>query len=174
MIKIVKSKPISVTLIFSFLLFISPHFVKAKTNASGNLIGFVYDMDETTPLEGAIIKLKNVSSGTIYESNKSDKLGIFKIEGIDQGLYICGVSVEEKNFNVANIIGIKAGETAKVSFSLKPITAVKDANYFAAGFLAFFLSPIGIAVIVAATAAIIYGVVKLVEEEKEVSPFKKK
>ena len=171
MINTVRSKPIAVTLIFAFLLFISPNFLKAEDNTSGNLIGFVYGQDETTPLEGAVVKIRNVSSGAVYESSKTDNLGIFKIEGINQGLYICGVSVEDQNFNVPSLIGIKADETAKVSFSLKPQTGVKDVNY---AIPAFFLTPIGIAAIIAATGAIIYGLIKLLEKEEEVSPFRKK
>ena len=172
MINTVRSKPIAVTLIFAFLLFISPNFLKAEDNTSGNLIGFVYGQDETTPLEGAVVKLRNVSSGAVYESGKTDNLGIFKIEGINQGLYICGVSVEDKDFNVPSLIGIKAEETAKVSFSLKPQTGVKDVNY-AAGFLAFFATPVGIALIIAALGALVFGIITLTGGEDEVSPFRK-
>jgi hypothetical protein len=37
----------------------------------------------------------------------------------------------------------------------------------------FFSSPIGIAIIIAASAAVVYGVVTLTAEEVEASPFKK-
>ena len=50
------------------------------------MIGFVYNKDGTTPLEGAVVKLKNISTSLIYESSKTDKLGVFKLERIDEGL----------------------------------------------------------------------------------------
>jgi len=38
--------------------------------------------------------------------------------------------------------------------------------------LKFFTSPVGIAIIVASTGLIGYGIIKLFEKEEEVSPFK--
>ena len=175
--KYLKSKSVFFLLIFSFLMFYSPHLINGKALGKGNLIGFVYDKDGTTPLEGAIVKLKNVSSSSIYESSKADKLGVFKIEGIDEGLYVVGISSKEGSFNVENFIGIKANETAKVSFALKPqakgekanMPKMKKGNYLAK----FFTSPFGLAVVGAASVAIVYSTVKLGDVEKECSAFKK-
>lgn len=175
--KSLKSKGVFFLLIFSFLMFYSPHLVNGKALGKGNLIGFVYDKDGTTPVEGAIVKLKNVSSGSIYESSKADKLGVFKIEGIDEGLYVVGINSKEGSFNVENFIGIKANETAKVSFALKPqakgekanMPKMKKGNYLTK----FFTSPFGLAVVGAASVAIVYSTVKLADVEKDCSPHKK-
>ena len=121
MLKAIRSKTASLLLIFSSFLFYTPHLLNAEAVGKGNLIGFVYDKDEITPLEGAIFKLKNISSGVIYKSNKTDKLGAFKIEGIDEGLYVASISLKEGDFNVKGLTGIKAGETAKIFIALKPI-----------------------------------------------------
>lgn len=173
--KAVKSKTAAFILIVSILIFYSPHYLKAQKAGKGNLIGFVFEKDGTTPVEGAVVKLKNVSTGTIYESSKSDKLGILKAEGVEEGLYIVGISAKEGNFNVGNLIGIKAAETAKVSFALKPEGGEQEETPKPkrGGLAKFFLSPVGIAVIVAASSAIIYGVIKLSEKEPEASPFRK-
>jgi len=203
----VRSKPVAILLIFSFILFYSPHVLKAQGKSNGNLIGFVYDKDGTTPLEGAVVEIRNVSTGAVHESSKTDKLGIFKIEGIDRGLYVVGLSLKEGDFNVENLIGIRAGETGKVSIALKPMIQegadVKkdkrcprgdwyipevegecDEGYVwnpekkrceckkRKGFAAFFATPLGIALIIAATSATVYGVVTLVTPAEE-SPFKK-
>jgi hypothetical protein len=175
MLKTVKSKTVAFILIASIIIFYSPHYLEAQKESKGNLIGFVFEKDGTSPVEGAVVKLKNVSTGTVYESSKSDRLGILKTEGIDEGLYIVGISTKEGNFNVANLIGIKAAETAKVSFALKTEgqEEEKAPKRKPGGLAKFFLSPVGIAIIIAASSAIIYGVVKLSEKEPEASPFRR-
>ncbi len=175
MFKAVRSKTAAFILIASIITFYSPHYLNAQKAGKGNLIGFVFEKDGTTPVEGAFVKLKNVSTGTVYESSKSDKLGILKTEGVEEGLYIVGISTKEGNFNVANLVGIKADETAKVSFSLQPEGQEEEEprKKKPGGLAKFFLSPVGIAIIIAASSAIIYGVVKLSEKEPEASPFRR-
>ena len=175
MIKTVRSKAAAFILIASIIIFYSPHYLTAQKAGKGNLIGFVFEKDGITPVEGAVVKLKNVSTGAVYESSQSDKLGILKTEGIDEGLYIVGISTKEGNFNVGNLIGIKTAETAKVSFALKTEgqEEEKAPKRKPGGLAKFFLSPVGIAIIIAASSAIIYGVVKLSEKEPEASPFRR-
>jgi len=175
MLRTVRSKTAAIILIASIITFYSPHYLSAQKVGKGNLIGFVFEKDGTTPVEGAVVKLKNVSTGAVYESSKSDKLGILKTEGIEEGLYIVGISTKEGNFNVGNLIGIKADETAKVSFAMKPEgqEEEKAPKTKPGGLAKFFLSPVGIAIIIAASSAIIYGVVKLSEKEPEASPFRR-
>jgi len=177
MFKAIRSKTVSLLLIFSFILFYSPHLINGEAVGKGNLIGFVYEKDATTPFEGAIVKLKNISTSLIYESNKTDKLGTFKFEGIDEGLYIAGISSIEGDFNVENFIGIKADETAKVSFALTPQAegekTKKPKTKKGIDLAKLFTSPLGLAIIVAASVAIVYTVVTLTEAEPEASPFKR-
>lgn len=175
MLKAVRSKTAVFFLVFSIIIFYFPHELKAQKIGQGNLIGFVYEKDGTTPVEGAVVKLKNVSTGTVYESSTSNKLGILKSEGIEEGLYVVGIRTGEGDFNVVNLIGIKTDETAKVSFTLKPHQGEEEKTPKPKpGRVAkFFLSPLGIAIVVASSAAIIYGVVKLSETEPEASPFRR-
>ena len=175
MLNAVFSKTAAVFLISSLIIFYLPHGLGAQNPGKGNLIGFVFARDGTTPVEGAVVKLKNVSTGTVYESSKSDKFGILKTEGIEEGLYIAGISTQAGDFNVVNLIGVKANETAKVSFALKPQEAEEEKGLKGkpGGLAKFFLSPVGIALVVAASSAIIYGVVKLSEKEPEASPFRR-
>jgi hypothetical protein len=88
----------------------------------GNIEGFIYDKDGTTPLEGAIVRFSNVSTGAVYESLKSDMSGAFRIEGIERGVYLFGVITEQGEFNSIEPIGvtIQENETAKLSLSLIP------------------------------------------------------
>lgn len=115
-----KFGPIAVA--FAFLLFYSPYILNSEEAAKGNIIGFVYEKEGTTPLEGAVVIIKNISSGVIYESSKSDRYGVFKIMGLENGVYICGVATPEGSFNLDDLVGvgIRNNETAKMSISLAP------------------------------------------------------
>jgi len=140
-------------LIFSFMMFYSPHLLVSEIKNRGNLIGFIYGADGTTPLERGIIKIRNISTGTVYESTKSDMLGIFMIEGIERGLYIATISTREGNFKVRNFIGIKTSETAKVSFALEVMGGHEEE-----------MRPVGAATVIASSDPIMYNSVALSED----------
>jgi len=185
MFKNVRLKSVSLILIFSFILFYSPYLLTGQTEQTkgkGNLIGKVYGKDGTTVIEGAIVNIRNATTRTVYKSSKTDMLGTFRIDGIEEGLYSVGLVTKEGNFNVEGLVGIKANKTAKVTFALKPYSKgeVKKAEIrkalekpkTAPKTAKFFSSPAGIAIIVVGSVAIIYGIVTLVGGEEEVSPFK--
>lgn len=109
-------------LVISFILFSIPALSYGENFGKGNIIGFVYDQDGTTPLEGAVVKVKNIATGNIYESSASDTNGTFRIVGIETGLYLCGVQTAQGDFNSEEFFGVKLsdGETAKLSIALTP------------------------------------------------------
>lgn len=111
---------VAVTVVF--FLFCLPNFLRSEAAAKGSIIGFVYDQDGTTPLEGAVVKVKNIATGSIYESNKSDENGIFTISSVESGVYLYGVLTAEGKFNSEHFFGLKVseGDTAKLSISLTP------------------------------------------------------
>lgn len=102
------------------VLFFAQSLVFATSAAKGNLVGFVYDKDGTTPVEGAVVKLKNLASGDVFESTKSDNSGAFSMAGIDQGMYVFGVSSPQGDFNAEEVLGIAGDETAKLAVALNP------------------------------------------------------
>lgn len=108
-------------LVFSLFLTGSLSAFQAA-GGKGNLVGFVFSNNGSTPLQGAVVRVRNVTSGTVYESGKTDTSGVFKFEGLTQGVYAVGVSSTDGSFNGADFIGVAAGETAKVSISLQPYT----------------------------------------------------
>jgi len=174
--KIARSRTIAFILIFSCIVFFSPNLFAEQINGKGNLIGKVYSKDGTTVIEGAIVNIRNVATDTIYKSSKTDMLGTFKIEEIEKGLYSVGIVTKEGNFNLENLVGIKANKTAIVTFALKQKAEVRgkvlENPKTTSKIAKFFSSPIGIAIIIVSSVAIIYGVVTLTGEEEEVSPFK--
>ncbi len=116
----VKSKVVSIGLVAAMLVFFSPQVLKGQVPAKGNLLGFVYGQDGTTPLPGAVVMVKNISSGKVYESSASDGLGIFKVQGLETGLYALGVTSPKGSFNSTDLVGVAANETAKIAIALTP------------------------------------------------------
>ncbi|MGD0783683.1 MAG: carboxypeptidase-like regulatory domain-containing protein, partial [Candidatus Aminicenantales bacterium] len=88
--------------------------------ARGNLIGYIYDKDGTTPVPSAVLKLRNISSGSIYEAPATDKAGFFKVENLAKGIYNFGISTAAGDFNSNELVGIIENETTKLSISLSP------------------------------------------------------
>ena len=111
--------------VFVFLLFAATDLVCGKDNPVGNVAGFIYAQDGSTPVEGAVIKLKNVSTEKFYQSEKSDDSGYFVVDGIERGIYLYGVITPEASFNSEGLVGfrIKENETAKMSISLRPYSS---------------------------------------------------
>jgi hypothetical protein len=108
---------------FSFLVFLPiPILADAQASMKGNVIGFIYAQDGTTPLKGAVVKFKNLATGKIYDSTSSDVYGIFRVPGIESGIYTYGVIIEGGGFNAESILGLKVDEreTAKLSLSVDP------------------------------------------------------
>jgi len=111
-------KFVCAALFFFFLLSLSPLLAKTENNPRGNLAGFIYERGGTTPFEGAVVILKNISTGNLHESSKSDSLGVFRIEGLESGIYAFGVMTPQGDFHSDGLLGIQGNETAKVSISL--------------------------------------------------------
>lgn len=215
-----KSKSTAVVLVFSLILFISPHLFGAQGTgaAKGNLIGFIYAKDGVTPVKEAVVKLKNILTGKVYESSPSDELGVFKFKDVEEGLYVAGVATQEGHYNMEKLIGIRANKTEKVALALAPFdqekaeagTGEKAEEECPRGdwyipevegqcesgykwnakkkrcecekakvppfpFLLFFgktAETVGLVIMLASSAAIVYTFVTLLEEEAEVSPFR--
>jgi hypothetical protein len=117
-----KGRNLSVFVIFIVFFLVSSCLFAAERTAKGNIIGFLYAKDGTTPLEAGIVKFKNLTSGTVFESSKSDSNGIFKVQGIESGIYTYGVLTPDGDFNADNLVGIRIqeNETAKMSIAVNP------------------------------------------------------
>jgi len=94
--------------------------LQTAANKPGALLGFVYEQDGTTPIQGVKVVVKNVTTGAVFESGKTDTAGVFKLEGLARGVYAVGVSSADGSFNSCDFIGIAPGEIAKASIALKP------------------------------------------------------
>jgi hypothetical protein len=138
---------------------------------TGALTGNVFVEDLKTPVEGAVIKIRNLVTGKEYQSPPTDKNGTYLIQGIEEGHYSLGVSSKAGDFNFEFQIYVKAGETGKLSVALKPgapvVVAAKKAKK------SFFLTPLGIATALgalAATTAVVSGIAGSSPAPAAVSP----
>lgn len=164
MFKLAQSKPMAIFLIFAFLFFCVPELLQSQEVGKGNLVGYVYGPDNTTPVEGAVLKLRNLSTGSLYESMAADDQGMVEFQGVDEGLYLVGISTAQGDFNIDNLVGIKANKTSKIAFALRPQGQE--------GPLAFFLTPLGAGLVVAASAGVVAFGVGVGEAEKSASAFR--
>jgi hypothetical protein len=127
----------------AFSLFIVPVGEVAWAKAQGGtLVGFVYGQDLKTPVAGAVVKLRNIANQKEFASGSTDANGMYKIDGVDEGRYILGVTATQGDFNFDYVMLLKGGEMAKLSVALAPgsVAAKGDSgkkNFFnsTAGFL---------------------------------------
>jgi hypothetical protein len=121
MFELAKARKAVLSFIPFFVVFcLFPGFLTSQVIEKGNLIGYVFDRDGRTPIPGAVAKLRNITSGTIYESSPSDSSGVFKIEGLSKGIYTFGITTSLGDFNSNDLVGILTNETTKVTISLNP------------------------------------------------------
>jgi len=107
-------------LLFAFGLFTSPPLLRPQAPGKGQLVGFLFDRDGSTPVAGAVVVAKNLTTGIVFESPKTDSLGVFKFAALDAGIYALGVTSALGSYNSLDFIGIRPDETAKVSIALDP------------------------------------------------------
>ena len=113
---------LSLCVIFGVIFALGSVPSSGQNVAKGSIIGFLYDKDGTTPIADSVITIKNIGSGAVFSSSRSDQFGIFKITDVEKGVYVYGVSTPGGDFNSNSLMGvrIKDNETAKVSISVDP------------------------------------------------------
>ena len=170
--KLFSSKFVVLGLVGAFLFLIIPKdgLAQAKT---GSITGFVFGADMKTPVENAVVKIRDIQNGREYQSRPTDNTGLYSLKNLPEGRYILGVSAAKGDYNFAYELQVKSGEIAKLAVALAPMTAGSAQNQDNQNKKkSFFLTPLGIAVLVAAAGLLVYGGIKLFES-KEASPSKK-
>ena len=180
---IFKAKWLAVGVILAFFLITLPLELAAQRvpnvrtgSGEGALVGFIYGSDMKTPVTKAVVRIRNLQDGQEYASEPTDENGLYKLLSVKEGRYILGVSTQAGDYNFDYEIFIKANEVGKLSLALKPgsASALKQEEEEEEGKKKpFFLTPIGIAIIIVASGVAIYGTYKLLEELGVISPVKK-
>jgi hypothetical protein len=157
--KIFKSKFLAVGLTASLSLLLFPLTALSTTPSStGAMIGFVFGEDMKSPVENAVVKIRNIKDGTEFQSTTTDKTGLYAIKDIKEGRYILGITTPKSSFNFKYQVMVKANEMAKLSLALKPgapLPAGDESNNNNNS--GFFSSPGGIALLIGGGAILLYG-----------------
>jgi len=173
--KLFQSKAVACVLIGAFSLLILPQagLSQAKT---GSMTGFIFGEDKTTPVDGAVVKVRDVRTNQVYQSRPTEANGLYAVQNLPEGRYLVGVSGAEGDFNFDYEVMVKGGETAKLALALVPASGSaqdnQDEEKEKKKKKCFFLTPMGIAVLVAGGALLIYGGIQLFGEEDK-SPAKR-
>lgn len=180
--KIFRSKVLSLIVIGAFIILLSPvEGLSQETKRPGTISGTILKEDTKTPIEGAIVKIRNVETEKEYQSAPTNNKGEYKIENVEEGRYTLGITTKEGDFNFQTTILVKADETAILALALAPaviagLAGTATAAAVGGGILAFFSTTAGIAVLVATGSALTLGTLAAAGAfaAAEESPAKKK
>jgi len=89
-----------------------------QESVKGELIGFIFGADGSTPVPGAVVLVKNLTTGTVTEAGPTDKSGLFQVAGLSAGLYSVGVRSLQGTYNSQEFFGIEASHTSRISIAL--------------------------------------------------------
>lgn len=118
--KIFRSKVLALGVIAAFLLLLFPAEAWTQTaGGTGTIKGYIFQEDMRTPLENAVVKIRNIEDGLEKESLPTDDMGAYEIKDVKEGRYLLGVSNAGGDYNFDYAVGIKANETAKLSLAVK-------------------------------------------------------
>ncbi len=111
---------LSFRVFFLILIAFSAGSALAQTAERGHLVGTIFAQDGKTPMVGAVVRLKNISSGAISAAEPTDGQGHFRMENLTKGIYQFGITTAQGDFNSNELIGILANETTRISLALNP------------------------------------------------------
>jgi len=174
---IFRSPVLMVLTLVAFTLIIVPlEGLGNQPGPTGAMVGFIYGSDMKTPVEKAVVKIRNIKDGQEFFSAPTDAVGAYKIERLEEGSYVLGISAPDGDYNFNYSVRVKGGEIGKLSLALKAgeVSALgQGSSGKGESKPSFFFTPVGIAVLMVATTVVLYGAFKLIEDEEEASPSKK-
>ena len=154
----------------AFLAIIIPIAGLSQTAGTGALTGTIYWDDVKTPVENAVVKLRNIQTGKEIQGPPSNNKGLYLVKDIPEGRYLIGVATSRGDYNFNFEVFIKANETGKLSLALKTTESLVVLEK--AKGKGFFAKPAGIALAVGGVALLSFGAYELFKAEEK-SPTKK-
>jgi hypothetical protein len=167
---IFRSRALALVVLTAFVLLLTPvsPFAQAPPKG-GTLTGVVLSADMKTPVVNATVKIRNLNNQKEY-SSPTDKTGMYKITGIEEGWYTLGVSSILGDYNLNYGVYVKTGEKAKLNLAIKSSGVLEGSGLGSSAPKSFFATPAGILVIVAAAAGGGYAIYALTKKPQETSP----
>jgi hypothetical protein len=110
-------------LVLALFLLLPNDVISQNQRVSGSMSGFVFSEDMKTPVENAVVKIRNTRDGKEFTCAPTDKNGMFALKDIEEGRYILGISAGERDFNFGYTVLVKGRETANLALTLKPGSA---------------------------------------------------
>lgn len=104
-----------------------PATLISQTSGKGDLVGLITEKDGSTPVSGAVVVVKNLTTGVVTEGAESDVKGAFRFPGLAPGLYALGVKSARGSYNSQDFFGVAAEKTARITVALEPYDAVSAA-----------------------------------------------
>lgn len=169
-IGIFRSRVLAVCVLAAFVMLMTPVRDFAQSPLKGGILtGNVYGADMKTPVVNATVKIRNLNTQKEFTS-PTDKLGMYKIPGIDEGWYTLSISSVLGEYTLTYGVYIKAGETAKLNLSMKGAGVLEGKGLGSSAEKSFFGTPGGVVVIIAAVGLAGFGVYELTKKKTETSP----
>ena len=171
------SRVLALGMAAALLLLFYPAEAWSQTDVgAGSLKGIIYSQDLTTPMENAVVKIRNIDDGEERESSPTDDTGAYEIGDIKEGRYVLGVTTAAGDFNFDYVVSIKANEKASLSMAVKPGASPVSgqAGGAAAAGGGFFSTTAGILLLITAAVLLTLGVITITAGPGPTSPAKKK
>lgn len=111
----------------ALILTLVPIALISQTAGKGDLVGLITEKDGSTPVSGAIVVVRNLTTGVVTEGAESDTKGVFRFPGLAQGLYALGVRSARGSYNSQDFFGVAADKTARITVALEPYDATSAA-----------------------------------------------
>lgn len=104
----------------ALILMAFPAALRSQEPPKGVLSGFVFAQDGSIPVAGAVVVLRNLTTGAVTEAPRTDDRGAFEVRGLASGLYALGVTSDRGSFNSQDFVGVSPDRTARISVALDP------------------------------------------------------
>ena len=127
-------KSVNLLIVGLFLIFSFSGLVQSETNAKGTVLGYIYESDGTTPYEGVVLKVMNVTTGSVYESTVSDSNGVLKLEELETGVYEYALTTAQGSFVSENTFGLIVREDKTEEMAIRVNSVSKKAKSESMGF----------------------------------------
>jgi hypothetical protein len=97
----------------ALVLVLASPAVRAQVPGKGNLVGFIFGQDGSTPVSGAVVLVKNLTTGAVTEAAGPTSWACSKCCRAQPGALPLGVRSEAGSYNSQDFFGVTAEKIAR-------------------------------------------------------------